>query len=99
MENFGQICACKYNKNYLSTSISLTFASDLDNEFKGVFLRTTQRTEGYITLIQQDHRGFGKAYEYSLCRLIVLKLDKSSGNLSGYVNDLMDCDRDGTIRV
>jgi hypothetical protein len=71
----------------------------LFSEFKGVFLRTSQRTEGYISLIQQDHREFGKAYEYSLCRLIVLKIDKATGTLGGYVNDFMDCDRDGTIRV
>jgi hypothetical protein len=50
-------------------------------------------------LIQRDHRGFGKAYEYSLCRLIVLKLEKAGGTLSGYVNDFIDCDRDGSVRV
>lgn len=69
------------------------------SECKAVFLRTTQRTEGYLSLIQQDHRNFSKAYEYSLCRLILLKIDKTTGNLSTYINDFIDCDRDGTMRV
>jgi hypothetical protein len=29
----------------------------------------------------------------------VLKFDKATGTLGGYVNDIMDCDRDGTLRV
>jgi calpain-15 len=28
VENFGQICACKYNKNYISTSLDLAFSKD-----------------------------------------------------------------------
>ena len=28
VENFGQICACKYNKNYINTSLSLTFSEN-----------------------------------------------------------------------
>ena len=30
IENFGQICVCKYNKNYVSTSLQLNF----DNQEK-----------------------------------------------------------------
>jgi hypothetical protein len=29
----------------------------------------------------------------------VLKLEKAGGTLSGYVNDFIDCDRDGSVRV
>jgi len=64
-----------------------------------VFLSTSNRTEGYITLIQQDHRKFTKVYEYSLARLIVLKFDKGTSTLGMYINDLIDCDRDGTLKV
>lgn len=62
-------------------------------------MRTTNRTEGYISLIQQDHRKFGKTYEYSMVRLVVLKIDKATNNLGVYLNDFIDCDRDGTVRV
>ena len=34
----------------------------INSEFKGVFLSTSNRTEGYITVVQQDHRKFTKAY-------------------------------------
>ena len=67
--------------------------------FKGVFLRTTNRTEGYVSLIQQDHRHFGKNYEYSMVRLIVMKVDKSTNTLKSFLNDFIDCDRDGTLKV
>ena len=50
-------------------------------------------------MIQQDHREFNKTYEYSLSRLIVLKIDKATNTLGAYVNDFIDCDRDGTVRV
>lgn len=50
-------------------------------------------------MIQKDHRKFSKAYEYSLCRLILLRIDKATSTLGAYVNDLMDCDRDGSVRV
>jgi hypothetical protein len=64
-----------------------------------VFLRTTNRTEGYISITQKDHRYFTKNYEYSLARLILLKIDKVTNTLSKYIADLIDCDRDGTIKV
>lgn len=67
--------------------------------YKGVFLRVQNRTEGYLNLIQQDHRRFGKAYEYSLSRLILLRIDKPTSTLGAYINDFIDCDRDGSIRV
>lgn len=28
VENFGQVCVCKYNKNYISTSLPLLFQKD-----------------------------------------------------------------------
>lgn len=62
-------------------------------------MTTANRTEGYISLIQKDHRNFNKIYEYSLVRLIVLKFDKGTSTLGAYVNDFIDCDRDGTVRV
>ena len=30
VESFGQVCSCKYNKNYLTTSLPLSFDSELD---------------------------------------------------------------------
>lgn len=50
-------------------------------------------------MIQQDHRKFGKNYQYSMVRLIVLKIDKYTNQLGTYLNDFIDCDRDGTVRV
>ena len=57
--SFGQICVCKYNKNYINSSIPLHF-SDENNGFKGVYLGVTNQTEGYLTIIQKDHRNFPK---------------------------------------
>ena len=37
VSNFGQICACKYNKNYINTSIPLKF-SKKENDFKCIFM-------------------------------------------------------------
>ena len=34
-----------------------------------------------------------------MVRLIVLKIDKVSNHLSKYINDFIDCDRDGTVKV
>ena len=52
-----------------------------------------------MSIIQEDHRKFGKAYEYSLVRLIILKVDKASNTLGAYINDFIDSDRDGTVKV
>jgi len=71
----------------------------ISSSYKGIFLRTTNRTEGYISLIQEDHRKYTKNYEYSMVRLIVLKIDKSVNQLGSYINDFIDCDRDGTVKV
>ena len=62
-------------------------------------MRVHNRSEGYLSLIQQDHRHFNPNYEYSLSRLIVLKIDKATGTLTKYLNDFVDCDRDGTVQV
>lgn len=62
-------------------------------------MRITHRTEGHISLIQQDHRKFSTGYEYSMVRLILLKIDKASGHLNKYISDFVDCDRDGTVKV
>lgn len=34
-----------------------------------------------------------------MVRLIMLKIDKSTNQLGTYINDFIDCDRDGTVRV
>lgn len=34
-----------------------------------------------------------------MVRLIVLKIDKFTNQLGTYINDFIDCDRDGTVRV
>ena len=34
-----------------------------------------------------------------MVRLIVMKIDKSTQTLGTYICDLIDCDRDGTVRV
>ena len=62
-------------------------------------MRVHNRAEGYMSLIQQDHRHFGPDYEYSLSRMIVLRIDKAHNTLSKYLNDFVDCDRDGTVKV
>ena len=62
-------------------------------------MRIAHRTEGYISIIQQDHRKFSTNYEYSMVRLILLKIDKQSGHLNKYISDFVDCDRDGTVKV
>ncbi len=47
----------------------------INSGFKGVFLNTKVRTEGYLTLIQSDHRKFHQStYQYSPVRVIVLKI-------------------------
>jgi hypothetical protein len=45
-------------------------------------MRVSNRTEGYLCLIQRDHRFYEKGYEYSLIRLIALKLDKMTSTLT-----------------
>ena len=34
-----------------------------------------------------------------MVRMIDLKIDKSTNQLGVYLNDFIDCDRDGTVRV
>jgi len=62
-------------------------------------MRVHHRTQGYLSLIQQDHRHYNNNYQYSLSRLILLKIDKATNTLTRYINDFVDCDRDGTVNV
>ena len=63
-------------------------------------MSVTNKTQGYVNLYQKDHRFFhGSTYEYSLARVIVMKIDKSTKTLTKYINDTMDCDRDASIYV
>ena len=97
VENFGQICACKFNKKYINTSLQLTFSEE-ESDFKGIFMGFSNRVEGYLNLIQQDHRKYlNSTYEYSLVRLIVLQLEKNTKTLQKYIDDVIDCDHDATI--
>jgi len=53
-----------------------------------------------LTLVQKDHRKFhGSNYQYSPVRLIVLKIDKPTKQLTQYINDIFDCDHDATIKI
>jgi len=48
------MCVCKYNKNYINTSLILDFKGK--NDYKGIFIGVTNKIEGYLNLIQRDHR-------------------------------------------
>lgn len=68
------------------------------SDYKGIFLGVHNRVEGYLNLIQKDHRRFPDTdYQYSLVRVIVLQIDKASRQLSKYINDVIDCDHDASI--
>ena len=42
-------------------------------------MRVDDQVDGYLTLIQQDHRHFLETdYEYSLVRVIVMRIDKNT---------------------
>ena len=70
------------------------------SDFKCAFLRLANHTEGYLNLYQKDHRFFpNSTYEYSLVRIIIMKIDKATKNMTKYINDTMDCDRDASIYV
>lgn len=66
-----------------------------------MFVNTKVRTEGHLTLVQQDHRKYhgSNTYVYSPVRLIVLKIDKPTKQLTQYINDIFDCDHDASMKI
>ena len=62
-------------------------------------LKVDSPTTGYLGLIQQDHRHYKGDYQYSLSRLIVMKVDRGSMKMEKYIGDFLDCDRDGDVEV
>lgn len=64
-----------------------------------MFLRVSNRNEGYLSLIQKDHRAFSKLYEYSITRMIIIRMDSFGKTLHQYVNDIFDCDQNVSVKV
>ena len=99
IDNFGQISVCRYNKNNVTTSLPLKFP-ETENGFKAFYMGVHNQTEGYLTLIQKDHRHYlNTDYEYSLVRVILLQINRNSRSLEKYIGDAFDCDRDATIHI
>ena len=70
------------------------------SDFKCAYLSVTNRTEGYLNLIQKDHRFYpDSTYKYALVRMIIMQIDKSTKTLSKYISDTMDSDHDASIYV
>ena len=50
--------------------------------------------------MQEDHRKYvNSTYEYSPVRMIILKLEKTTKQLTEYLNDIFDCDHDATVKL
>lgn len=49
----------------------------MESEVRGVFINVAARTEGYLSVIQKDHRNYNnKPYQYSMAKLILLQMQK-----------------------
>ncbi|CAD8119973.1 unnamed protein product [Paramecium sonneborni] len=96
-DEFGQVCVCKFQPDYIYTDIPRQVEKSEIITTKGIIMRVYEQSYVFISLTQQDLGFFQKSHQDSLARLIIGQLDNSTKEILNYSGSVYDVERDMVV--